>query len=97
MTEARGYVEGEHNEHEVMLCALSTCIWCRKMREFLEAEGIAFNFVYVDLLDGEERDAVKAEVRQWNPRASFPTVVIDGGEHCVVGAKTDSVKEVLGL
>ena len=96
MTEPRGSVTGTHNEHEVKFYGISTCIWCRKTRNFLEDNAVAFDFVYVDLLDGDEREAVKDEVREWNPRVSFPTLVIDGSES-VVGYKTDKIKELLGL
>lgn len=96
MTEAKGSVTGVHQEHQVKFYGLSTCIWCRKTREFLEEEEVAFDFVYVDLLQGDERDATKDEIRPWNQRVSFPTIVIDDAE-CVIGFKTDELKQVLGL
>ena len=96
MAEPRGNVAGAHQEHQVKFYGLSTCIWCRKTRQFLEDENVAFDFVYVDLLEGDEREAVKDEIREWNPRVSFPTIVIDGAQ-CVIGFKTDELKQVLGL
>ena len=96
MTEPRGHITGTHQKHKVKLYALSTCIWCRKIRQFLESENVTFDFVYVDLLTGEEREAEKDALRAWNPRVSFPTVVIDE-ETCVIGSKIDRLKEALGL
>ena len=96
MAEPRGSVTGIHQEHQVKFYGLSTCIWCRKTRQFLEDESVAFDFVYVDLLEGDERETVKDEIREWNPRVSFPTIVIDSAQ-CVVGFKTDELKQVLGL
>ncbi len=96
MAEPRGSVSGIHQEHRVKFYGLSTCIWCRKTRQFLEDEKVAFDFVYVDLLQGDEREAVKDEIQKWNPRLSFPTIVIDETT-CVVGFKTDELKEALGL
>ncbi|MFN2110561.1 MAG: glutaredoxin family protein [Anaerolineae bacterium] len=96
MAEKRGSVAGDHQEHQIKFYGLSTCIWCRKTRQFLEDESVAFDFVYVDLLEGDERETVKDEIREWNPRVSFPTIVIDGAQ-CVVGFKTDELKQVLGL
>jgi glutaredoxin len=75
---------------------LSTCVWCRKMRQFLEGAGVVFEIVYVDELEGAEREAAVAEVRKWNPAVSFPTVVVDDARS-VNGYKPDEVKEVLGL
>ena len=71
-------------------------IWCRKARNFLEEQGVRFDFTYVDLIHGQERTDVKEKVRQWNPAVSFPTIVIDN-EQSVVGFKPDKLKEALGL
>jgi len=81
---------------KIVMYGLSTCVWCRKMKEFLEREGIVFEVVYVDELSGSHRDAAVSEVRKWNPAVSFPTVVIDGVTS-VNGYRPDEVKEVLGL
>lgn len=83
-------------DHVVVMYGLSTCVWCRKTREFLESEGVAFDIVYVDTLEGSEQETAVAEVRRWNPAGSFPTVVIDGSRS-VNGHKPDDLKEVLGL
>jgi hypothetical protein len=35
-------------------------------------------------------------VRKWNPKGSFPTIVIDDAE-AIVGFKEDQLREALGL
>ncbi|MBN1859217.1 hypothetical protein JW848_08445 [Candidatus Bipolaricaulota bacterium] len=60
----------------------------------LEREGVAFRFVYLDLLEGEEKEAELAVLRGWNPRESYPTVVIDE-QTCVIGHKPDQLREAL--
>jgi glutaredoxin len=47
-------------------------------------------------LEGEEQQEVLEQVRQWNPRTSFPTLVVDESES-IVGYKPDQIKEALGL
>jgi glutaredoxin len=79
-----------------MLYALSTCGWCKKTRRFLDDHNVEYEYVYVDLLDGEEKEHVLDEVRKWNPRCSFPTVVVDDSE-VVAGFKEVRLQEVLGL
>jgi glutaredoxin-like protein NrdH len=96
MLESRGSVPGAHDEYRTVFYGLSTCVWCKRTRNFLEQEGVAFDFVYVDLLKGQERAEVVEEVRRWNPSVSFPTIVVDDAK-CVVGYKQDQLKEVLGL
>jgi glutaredoxin-like protein NrdH len=96
MSEARGSISGAHNEHHTIFYGLSTCVWCRRTRKFLEQEGVAFDYIYVDLLKGQEREKVVEQVRRWNAAVSFPTVVVDDAR-CVVGYKQDQLKEALGL
>ena len=95
MPEARGSIAGSHDEHKTVFYGLSTCIWCKRTRRFLESQGVKFDYVYVDLLRGQEREEVVEQVRRWNPAVSFPTVVID--DKCVVGYKPEKLKEALGL
>jgi glutaredoxin-like protein NrdH len=96
MTEATGSVQGSHNEHHVKFYGLSTCIWCKRTRQFLESQGVSFDFAYVDLFHGKEREELVAEIRRWNPATSFPTIVVDDAQ-CVVGYKPEQLKEALGL
>jgi len=96
VAEPRGRVSGPHDKHQVRFYGLSTCIWCRKTRKFLEEQGVAFDFVYIDLLQGAERDEAKEQVRRWNSAVSFPTIVIDN-KRSVVGYKPEQLTEELGL
>jgi glutaredoxin-like protein NrdH len=82
--------------HDVVMYGLSTCVWCKKMRELLESEGVEFELVYVDKLEGAARDEAVEHVSRWNPSVSFPTVVVDDARS-VNGYRPDEVKEVLGL
>ncbi len=79
---------------DIHLYALSTCIWCRKTRELLESIGVAFDYVYIDFLKGDERDAAMMELKRWNPSCSFPTLVLNQKE-CIVGFKEDRIRDVL--
>ena len=96
MPEARGTVRGPHDVHHIVFYGLSTCIWCKRTRQFLEDQGVKFDYIYVDLLKGQEREKAIEEVRCWNSAVSFPTVVV-GDSQCVVGYKKDKLKEALGL
>ncbi|MFL7809122.1 MAG: glutaredoxin family protein [Anaerolineae bacterium] len=80
----------------VKLYALSTCGWCKKTKELLDTNGLEYDLIYVDLLEGDEKEAVLAEVRKYNPRTSFPTVVVDD-DRSVTGFKEDQLRELLGI
>lgn len=81
---------------KVRFFALSTCGWCKKTKRFLDAHNVNYEIDYVDRLSGAERARVMAEMERWNPRRTFPTIVVDDKE-VVVGFKEDRLREVMGL
>ena len=87
------HVAGE-DRGDIMLYALSTCVWCRKMKRWLDKKGYAYSYVDVDNETGDEKKAVMEEVERWNPLCSFPTVVVDQRE-CFVGFKPEKLQELI--
>jgi Glutaredoxin and related proteins len=79
----------------VRLYALSTCQWCHKTKVLLEELGVAFDYEYVDLLEGKEQSAAMDQVERWNASGSFPTLVIDD-EKAIVGFREKEIREALG-
>ena len=80
---------------DIKVFSLSTCSHCRAVKKLLGKCGVKYEFTDVDQLDGEERKAILEDVRKFNPRCSFPTIVI--GETVIVGYKEDEVRSALGL
>lgn len=74
--------------------ALEACRHCRKTREFLDANNIAYHYIYVDQYSGDARSALMDKVRSYNPRGSFPTMVVPGGK-VVVGFREQLIREAL--
>ena len=89
------HVKGE-NKGKIMLYALSTCVWCKKTKELLNDLGVEYHLIYVDHLVGDEKETTETEIMKWNPRCSFPTLVINDKE-CVIGFKEEKIKETLGI
>ncbi|PKG33836.1 glutaredoxin family protein [Methanoregula sp.] len=79
----------------VVLYALSTCGWCQKTKELLREMGVAFDYTFVDLLDGKEQDDAMNRVEKFNPAGSFPTLVINN-EKAIVGFREQEIREALG-
>lgn len=79
----------------VKLFSLSTCSHCKSTKKLLSDCTVHYDFVDVDLLEGEERQAILEDVKKFNPRCSFPTIII--GEIVIVGYKEDEIREALGL
>ena len=85
------HVSGK-NKGTVMLYALSTCGWCKRTKELLREMGVAFDYAYVDLLEGKEQDEAMNTVERFNPSGSFPTLVIND-KKCIVGFREQEIRE----
>ena len=87
------HVKGE-NKGKVFLYALSTCGWCKKTKELLNDLGVEYSYVFVDKLESGDREMKMEELSKWNPRCSFPTLVIND-EKCITGFKEEDIRAEL--
>ena len=85
-------VGANRGRHSIMLYTLSTCIWCKKTKKLLDDLGVSYDFIDIDGLSGGDKVEVMSELRKFNPRCTYPTMVIDGG-NCIVGFKEDQIRE----
>ena len=85
------HVNGD-KKRDVLLFALSTCQWCKKTRALLEELNVDYDYIYVDLTTGDERNESIGELEKWNENLSFPTVVIDNRD-VIVGFEEDVIKK----
>lgn len=83
------------SENKVKLYTLSTCSHCKSTKQLLAECTIKYDVVDVDLLEGDERKAILEDVKKFNPRCSFPTIII--GDTVIVGFKEREIKEALGI
>ncbi len=88
------HVDGK-NRGKIMLYALSTCVWCKKTKKFLNDHGVAYDYIDVDLCAEEEKEKIKKEIMRWNPRCSFPTVVINDKQG-ITGFDERKLREAIG-
>lgn len=87
------HVDGK-DKGDVLLFALSTCGWCKKTRELLEDLGVAYDYIYVDLTNGDERTEAVNNLTKYNENVSFPTLVINKKD-VIIGFEEDNIKSKL--
>lgn len=87
------HVDGK-DAGKIMLYTLSTCIWCKRTKALIKELGVAYDYIDVDLLSGDEEEAVMKEIMKFNPDCTFPTMVINDSKR-IVGYKEDEIREVL--
>lgn len=79
----------------VKIYTLSTCSHCKNAKKFLHDNEVPFEYVDVDLLQGEERTRTIEETKKYNPSISFPTILI--GDRVIVGFRENEIREALGI
>ena len=82
-------------ENSVKIYSLSTCSHCRATKKLLGECGVKYEFTDVDLIEKEERKAILEDLRKFNPRCSFPTIIV--GDKTIIGFKEKEIMEALGL
>ena len=85
------HIEGT-DKGRVVLYALSTCQWCRKVKDLLKELGIDFYYVDVDLTGESEREEIIEEIKRYNPACSFPTLILDDG-NSIIGFDEEKIRE----
>ena len=82
-------------DESVQIYTLSTCSHCKSTKRLLSDCGIKYEVTAVDLVDREERKAILEDIKKFNPKCSFPTIII--GDKVIVGFRENEIKEALGL
>ena len=49
-------VKGKQSGHDILLYALSTCIWCNKTKKLLDTMGLEYQYLWVDKISGKNED-----------------------------------------
>ena len=83
------------SQPEIKVFSLSTCSHCKSTKKLLSACTVKYEFIDVDMLEGDERKVILEDIKKLNPRCSFPTIII--GDKVIVGYKEKDIKEALGL
>jgi glutaredoxin-like protein NrdH len=79
----------------VKIYTLSTCSHCKATKRFLDECKVQYQFTDVDLLTGDEREAIIEEVKKINEKCTFPTIII--GDKVIVGFNEQEIRSILGI
>ena len=89
-------VDGGKSDHGVFMFALSTCSWCKRTKEFLRENDVAFEYIDVDKCTLEEKREVGRLLKERDVPLGFPVTIVDN-DVVISGFKPDDFREVLGL
>jgi glutaredoxin-like protein NrdH len=65
-------------------------------KQFLQDNGIAFEYIDVDLADEDDKAKIRAEIQKKGGTLSYPTTVVDD-KTVITGFRKDQLKEALGV
>jgi len=89
-------VSGKNKKHRVVVYSLSTCAWCKVLKEFLGENGIEYEYIDIDNTDEETREKVIDDIQDRGGRLAYPTTIIDG-RILICGFLEDRLREALGI
>jgi len=86
-------IEGE-KENGIVLITLSTCMWCKKCKRYLQDHKMKYKYIDVDLIPSEDKAKILEYLREnYQSRISYPFLICDNG--FVVGYDTKKYEELM--
>ena len=83
------------SEKKIVLFALSTCPACKKTKKLIQEMGVEAVIIDLDTIDRDSRDKLLSKMRIYNPKETFPTLVINGGQKVIIGYGEEEIRESL--
>ena len=89
-------VPGKNKKHRVLLYAISTCGWCKRLKRLLKENGVDYEYIDVDLCTSDDRQKIREDILNRGGRLSYPTLIIDD-RTLITGFQEDEVRKALEI
>jgi len=87
-------VKGENDKRAVTIFTLSTCMWCKKCKRWLDERNIKYRYVDVDTIDYSNKSQILDFLKEkYQSRISYPFMVCDDSE-VIVGYDPDKYEKL---
>ena len=71
-------VTGTRDMHKIFLATLSTCMWCKRGKQWLIDNGYSYSYIDIDKLPVKEKNEMKKQLQSaFGAALRFPFIVID--------------------
>lgn len=82
------------SEENILIFSLSTCMWCKKCKRFLDDRNLKYRYIDVDRIEREDKSKLLDYLKsKYNSRISYPFLVCEKG--FVVGYNPNKYEELL--
>ena len=89
-------VQGKIKDHKVLLYTISTCVWCKRAKDFLKNNDVEYEFIDIDLCNEEDKKEIRKDIQSRGGRLAYPTIIVDN-KNLLTGPSPDKLKEVLKI
>lgn len=89
-------VSGKKNNHKVTVYALSTCVWCKLTKQFLNENDVEYEYIDVDLCNEEDKQKIHEIIQSKGSTLSYPTTIVDD-KVVITGFRKNKLKEALEI
>ncbi|MFZ7132376.1 MAG: glutaredoxin family protein [Eubacteriales bacterium] len=86
-------VEGK-DHGDIVLYALSTCVWCKRTKHLLDELGVAYRYIYIDLENEEDQAAIEKDLERFDADVTYPTMIIND-DMCIKGFDMFAIRGAL--
>lgn len=81
-------------DNNVTIVTLSTCMWCKKCKRFLQDNDMKYQYIDVDKIPPEDKSKILNYLKDnYQSRISYPFLICDNGH--VVGYDPEKYKELM--
>ncbi|MFX0181315.1 MAG: glutaredoxin family protein [Candidatus Hodarchaeota archaeon] len=88
-------VKGKNDKQDVSIFTLSTCMWCKKCKRYLNEREIKYKYIDVDQITPDQKSKILQYLREnYKPdRISYPFLICD--DKFVVGYDPNKYEELM--
>ncbi|MHA2430566.1 MAG: glutaredoxin family protein [Promethearchaeota archaeon] len=88
-------VNGKNDKQDVSIFTLSTCMWCKKGKRYLNEREIEYKYIDVDKITPDQKSKILQYLREnYKPdRISYPFLICD--DKFVVGYDPNKYEELM--
>ena len=87
-------VEGNNTKHKIFLYTLSTCGWCKKTKELLKENAVAYEYIDLDTCSKEDQKSAIEILKSKNISVAFPVIIVDD-DTIIQGFKKNDILEAI--
>ena len=72
-------VKGKNDNKDILIFTLSTCLWCKKCKSYLNERDVQYRYIDVDQIPYDQKATIMNYLsNKYDTRVSYPFLICDG-------------------